>query len=77
MPDRSGACSNSREYDVDIDMHLDFGNAPDDLDATLVCELTEQYRLGGQVAIGHATKLDARPGRRRASPTTSPRPASR
>jgi cytosine deaminase len=47
----------AREYDVDIDMHLDFGNTPDDLDATLVCDLTEQYKLGGRVAIGHATKL--------------------
>jgi len=47
----------AREYDVDIDMHLDFGNTPDDLDAVLTCELTEQYRLGGRVAIGHATKL--------------------
>jgi cytosine deaminase len=47
----------AREYDVDIDMHLDFGNTPDDLDSTLVCDLTEQYRFGGRVAIGHATKL--------------------
>ena len=46
-----------REYDVDIDMHLDFGNTPDDLDIHLVCELTEQYRLGGRVTVGHATKL--------------------
>ena len=47
----------AREYGVDIDMHLDFGNTPDDLDIHLVCELTEQYRLGGRVAVGHATKL--------------------
>jgi cytosine/creatinine deaminase len=47
----------AREYDVDIDMHLDFGNTPDDLDATLVCDLTDQYKFGGRVAIGHATKL--------------------
>jgi len=47
----------AREYGVDIDMHLDFGNTPDDLDANLVCDLTEQYRYGGRVAIGHATKL--------------------
>jgi cytosine deaminase len=47
----------ARDYDVDIDMHLDFGNTPDDLDATLVCDLTEQYKFGGRVAIGHATKL--------------------
>src|ERR1700742_2297007 len=38
----------AREYGVDIDMHLDFGNTPDDLDAHLVCDLTEQYRLGGR-----------------------------
>jgi cytosine deaminase len=47
----------AREYDVDIDMHLDFGNTPDDLDATLVCDLTTQYKFCGRVAIGHATKL--------------------
>ena len=47
----------ARDYDVDIDMHLDFGNTPDDLDTNLVCELTEQYQYGGRVAIGHATKL--------------------
>ena len=47
----------AREYGADIDMHLDFGNTPDELDAHLVCDLTEQYRLGGRVAIGHATKL--------------------
>jgi cytosine deaminase len=47
----------AREYGVDIDMHLDFGNAPEDLDIHLVCELTEQFRLGGRVAVGHATKL--------------------
>jgi cytosine/creatinine deaminase len=47
----------AREYGVDIDMHLDFGNTPDDLDANLVCDLTEQYKYGGRVAIGHATKF--------------------
>jgi cytosine deaminase len=47
----------AREYDLDIDMHLDFGNTADDLDIHLVCELTERYGLGGRVAVGHATKL--------------------
>jgi cytosine deaminase len=51
----------AREYDVEIDMHVDFGNTPDDPDAVLICELTEQYRLGGRVAIGHATKLSTMP----------------
>lgn len=46
----------AREYDVDIDMHLDSGNTPDDMDIHLVCELTEKYKLGGRVAIGHGCK---------------------
>lgn len=51
----------AREFGVDIDMHLDFGNTPDDLDVNLVCELTEEHHLGGRVAIGHATKLSTMP----------------
>jgi cytosine deaminase len=46
----------AREYDVDIDMHLDSGNSPDELDIHLVCDLTERYKLGGRVAIGHGCK---------------------
>ena len=46
----------AREYDVDIDMHLDSGNSPDNMDIALVCELTEKYQLGGRVAIGHGCK---------------------
>ena len=51
----------AREFDVDIDMHLDFGNSPEDMDVHLVAELTERYGLGGRVAIGHATKLSTLP----------------
>jgi len=51
----------AREFDVDIDMHLDSGNSPEELDIHLVCELTERYKLGGRVAVGHATKLSALP----------------
>ena len=46
----------AREYDVDIDMHLDSGNTPDEMDIHLVCELTKRYKLGGRVAIGHGCK---------------------
>lgn len=45
------------EFDVDIDMHLDFGNTPDEMDIPLVCELTEHYKMGGRVAVGHMTRL--------------------
>ncbi len=51
----------AREFDVEIDMHLDFGNTPDDMDIHLVCDLTEQFKLGGRVAVGHATKLSLLP----------------
>jgi cytosine/creatinine deaminase len=40
-------------------MHLDFGPTADDLDLIYVCELTERYKWGGRVAIGHVTKLSA------------------
>jgi cytosine deaminase len=49
----------AREFDADIDMHLDFGPAADDLDLLYVCELAERLRYGGRVAIGHVTKLSA------------------
>ena len=51
----------AREFGVDIDMHLDAGNSPEAMDIHLVCELTEQYRLGGHVAVGHVTKMSALP----------------
>ena len=51
----------AREFDVDIDMHLDFGNTPEAPDIPLVLELTEKYRLGGRVAVGHMTKLSVMP----------------
>ena len=51
----------AREYDIAIDMHLDFGPDPSALDLEYVCELTERFDYGGRVAIGHVTKLSAVP----------------
>ena len=51
----------AREYDVDIDMHLDSGNSPDNMDIHLVCDLTEKYGLGGRVAVGHGCKYSTMP----------------
>ncbi len=51
----------AREFDIDIDMHLDFGPDADSLDMDYVCDLTERYEYGGRVAIGHVTKLSALP----------------
>src|SRR4051812_28239132 len=47
----------AREFDVDIDMHLDSGTSPEQLDAVLVCELTEKYKYGGGARAGGPTKL--------------------
>src|SRR5580658_309032 len=46
----------ARDYDVDIDMHLDFGPTADGMDVEYVCKRTEDFRYGGRVAIGHVTK---------------------
>ena len=49
----------AREFDIDIDMHLDFGPDSESLDLDYVCDLTERHGYGGRVAIGHVTKLSA------------------
>ena len=51
----------AREYDVDIDMHLDVGNTPEGMNIHLVRALTEKYRRGGRVAVGHMAKLSLLP----------------
>jgi cytosine/creatinine deaminase len=51
----------AREFDVDIDIHLDVGDTPQEMDIHLVCELTEQYRRGGRVVVGHMAKLSTMP----------------
>ena len=53
----------AREYDVGIDIHLDVGNTPEAMNIHLVCELTEQYRRGGRVVVGHMAKLSTMPPR--------------
>jgi cytosine/creatinine deaminase len=56
-----------REFDAEIDIHLDVGDGPDELDIPLVCTLTEQYRRGGRVAVGHMAKLSLLPPARLAA----------
>jgi cytosine/creatinine deaminase len=51
----------AREFDVDVDLHLDFGNTPEDLDVLLVCDLADRYKLGGRVTVGHMTKFSVMP----------------
>jgi cytosine deaminase len=51
----------AKRFDVDIDMHIDSGHDPASLDTHLVADLTERFKLGGRVAMGHMTKLAGLP----------------
>ena len=47
----------AREFDVDVDLHLDFGNTPEGMSIEHVCNRTEEYGYGGRVTVGHMTQL--------------------
>jgi cytosine deaminase len=51
----------AREFDVDIDMHLDVGPSTEHMDIHLVRELTDRYKRGGRVVVGHMAKLSLLP----------------
>jgi cytosine deaminase len=51
----------AREFDVDIDIHLDVGPSAESMDIHLVRQLTEKYRRGGRVVVGHMAKLSLLP----------------
>ena len=51
----------AREFDVDIDLHLDVGPTPEGMHIHLVRELTEKYQRGGRVVVGHMAKLSLLP----------------
>jgi cytosine deaminase len=51
----------AREYDADIDLHLDVGPTPEGMHIHQVRELTEKYRRGGRVVVGHMAKLSLLP----------------
>ena len=51
----------AREYDTEIDLHLDVGDSAEHLDIRQVLDLTERYRRGGRVVVGHMAKLSLLP----------------
>lgn len=51
----------AKEYDVDVDIHLDVGGNHDHLDVYQVCELTDKIGWGGRVAVGHGSKYSSMP----------------
>ena len=51
----------AQEFDVDVDLHLDFDLDPSWFHLDEVCRQTERRNYHGRVTIGHATKLSALP----------------
>ena len=47
----------AREFDAEIDMHLDLADTTDGMLSDYVCQKTDEYGWGGRVAIGHATQI--------------------
>ena len=51
----------AREFDVDLDLHLDVGDSPAEMHIHQVLALTERYKRGGRVVAGHMAKLSLLP----------------
>lgn len=51
----------AKEYDVDIDIHLDGGYTIHDMAVHQVCDLTDEIGWGQRVAIGHGNKYSCLP----------------
>ncbi len=54
----------ARDFDVPIDMHLDFTLDVAKMDVEYVCAKTREHRYEGRVAIGHVSTLSALPAAR-------------
>ena len=51
----------ARDFDVDIDMHLDLADTTNGMQVSYVCRKTEENGWGGRVAVGHVTQLSLLP----------------
>ena len=51
----------AQEYDVPLDLHLDVGDSTEHMDIRKTLELTERYKRGGRVTVGHMAKLSLMP----------------
>jgi len=49
----------AREFDVDVDFHIDFFDEPEHLHVLYVAEQTVRFGWQGRVAVGHASELAA------------------
>jgi cytosine/creatinine deaminase len=51
----------AREFDAEIDMHLDLAETTQGMQIEYVCRKTEEFGWGGRVAVGHATQMSLLP----------------
>jgi len=54
----------ARDFDAEIDMHLDLAETLDGMQIEHVCRKTEEYKWGGRVAVGHVTQMSLLPPER-------------
>ncbi|HWX62936.1 amidohydrolase family protein [Bradyrhizobium sp.] len=54
----------ARDFDAEIDMHLDLAETTDGMQIEYVCRKTEEFGWGGRVAVGHVTQLSLLPPER-------------
>ena len=54
----------ARDFDVDIDMHLDLAETTQGMQVEYVCRKTEEFGWGGRVAVGHVTQMSLLPPER-------------
>jgi cytosine deaminase len=54
----------ARDFDAEIDMHLDLVETTDGMQIEYVCRKTEEFGWGGRVAVGHVTQMSLLPPER-------------
>ncbi len=51
----------ARDFDAEIDMHLDLAETTEGMQIEYVCRKTEEFGWGGRVAVGHVTQMSLLP----------------
>jgi cytosine/creatinine deaminase len=51
----------ARDFDAEIDMHLDLAETTEGMQVEYVCRKTEESGWGGRVAVGHVTQMSLLP----------------
>src|SRR5258707_6529135 len=54
----------ARDFDAEIDMHLDLAETTQNMQIEYVCRKTDEFGRGGRVAVGHVTQMSLLPPER-------------